>query len=144
MISDVLVLLGNDSWVSVAEITTDLLASAAEVLIDVVGAVGLAGETVLVLMSKVNDAVWVTGREELRVSSAEGSEVQVEVVVSATTVDFEVVGNHWGEPRSGMEDDNWDQDKDWSGPVMEGFEKADEGDVSEFCSEIVVEITVAE
>ena len=45
-------------------------------LVDSVAAVEVVGETVLVLTVKVNDAVCVMGREELRVSSNEVVKVE--------------------------------------------------------------------
>lgn len=74
---DVSVLLGKDGWDSAAVLVTGVPVSATEVRVDVVIAVGLARETVLVVTTKVNDAVCVMGREELRVSSIEDSEAEM-------------------------------------------------------------------
>lgn len=122
---------------------TDSVVSATEMLVDVVAAVGLAEETVPVPTVKVNDAVSVMGREELRVISTEDSEVQAEVFVS-TTVEVDVVGKDWKELRSGIRDEDGGEDKDWTDPAVVKVEEADEGDVSEFCSNVVVGIIVAE
>lgn len=122
---------------------TDLLESATEMLVDVVVAARLAEETVLVPTVRVNDAVSVMEREELRVSSNDDSEVQVEVVVS-TTVEVDVVGKDWEELRSGIRDEDCDKDIDWTDPGVVEMEGAEEEDISEFCSSVVDEIIVAE
>lgn len=122
---------------------TDLVVSATELLVDRVAAVRLAEETVLVPTVKVNDAVSVMGREELRVSWKEGFEVQVEVLVS-TAVEVDVVGKGWEELRSGIRDEDCDKDIDWTDPTVVEREEADEGDISELCSNVVDEIIVEE
>lgn len=132
-----MVSLGKDDWDSVAEMDTDSLVSATKVLVDVVTAVGVARETVLVPTVKVNDAVRVMGQEVLRVSSNEDSEVHVDVVVSTVTVEDNVVDKDWGELRLGITDEDCDHDGDWSDPAVVEIEKADEGNTSELCSNVV-------
>lgn len=134
---DVSVLLGKDGWDSAAVLVTGVPGSATEVRVDVVTAVGLARETVLIVTTKVNDAVCVMGREELRVSSIEDSEAQMEIVVSSTTVEDDVVGKDWGELRSGIKGDEWDPDMDWSDPAVVEIENSDEGGVSEYETELL-------
>lgn len=122
---------------------TDLLESATEMLVDVVVAVRLAEEMVLVPTVRVNDAVSVMEREELRVSSNDDSEVQVEVVVSIT-VEVDVVDKDWEELMSGTRDEDCDNDLDWTDPAVVKMEEADEGDISEICPKVVDGIIVAE
>lgn len=122
---------------------TDLIVSATEMLVDLVAAVGLAEETVLSPTVKVNDAVSVMEREELRVSWNEDCVVQVEVVVS-TTVEVDVVGKDWEELGSGIRDEDCDKDIDWTDPAVVEMEEAEEGDISEICPSVVDGSIVAE
>lgn len=139
-----MVSLGKDDWDSVAEMDTDSLVSATKVLVDVVTAVGAARETVLVPTVKVNDAVRVMGQEVLRVSSNEDSEVHVDVVVSTVTTEDNVVDKDWGELRFGITDEDCGHDVDWSDPAVVEVEKADEGNISELCSNVVDSIIESE
>lgn len=136
--SDISVLLGKDGEDSAAVLVTGVPVSATEVRVDVVIAVGLARETVTL---KVNDAVCVMGRDELRVSSIEDSEAPMEIVVSSTTVEDDVVGKDWGELRSGIRGEEWDEDVDWSVPAVVEIEETDEGDVSGYWP-VVVDVII--
>lgn len=98
----------------------------------------------LVPKTKVNDAVCVMVWKELRLGMIEDSETQTEVVVSMTTVEDDVVGKDWGELRSGIKGEEWDQDVDWSDPGVVEIEKADEEDVLELWSNVVDVIIEAE
>lgn len=138
---DISVLLGKDGLDSAAVLVTGVPVSATEVRVDVVIAVGLARETVLIVTLKVNDAVCVMGRDELRVSSIEDSEAQMEIVVSSTTVEDDVVGKDWGELRSGIRGEEWDEDVDWSVPAVVEIEETDEGDVSGYWP-VVVDVII--
>lgn len=139
--SDISVLLGKDGEDSAAVLVTGVPVSATEVRVDVVIAVGLARETVLIVTLKVNDAVCVMGRDELRVSSIEDSEAQMEIVVSSTTVEDDVVGKDWGELRSGIRGEEWDEDVDWSVPAVVEIEETDERDVSGYWP-VVVDVII--
>lgn len=92
----------------------------------------------------MNDAVCVVVRKELRLSMIEDSEAQTKVVVSAATVEDDVVGKDWGELRSGIKREDWNQDVDGSDPGVVEIEKADKGDVSELWSNVVDVIIEAE
>lgn len=139
--SDISVLLGKDGEDSAAVLVTGVPVSATEVRVDVVIAVGLSRETVLIVTLKVNDAVCVMGRDELRVSSIEDSEAPMEIVVSSTTVEDDVVGKDWGELRSGIRGEEWDEDVDWSVPAVVEIEETDEGDVSGYWP-VVVDVII--
>lgn len=52
-----------------------------------------------------------------------------------------MVGKDWGELRSGIKGEGWDQDVDWSDPAVVEIEKTGEGDVSGYCP-VVVDVTI--
>lgn len=108
------VLLGKDGRDAVVELDSGSLV-AVKVLVHVVAAVGLFGETELGPTVKVNDAVCVIGREELRVSANE---------------EIRVVG--------------WDGDVDCVGPSVLEVDATDEGDISVLCPNVVDEFMAAE